>query len=401
MKEMTGSTLSHLECSNCNQVYDADERCQLCPSCAAPLLARYDLATAVERIVLAEIAKRENTVWRWRELLPVRQNAHVITLGEGGTPLIPARALGTRLGLSALYIKDESQNPTGTFKARGLSVAVSRARELGVNEVSMPSAGNAGGAMAAYAARGGLQAHIYMPEDTPPPNIAEVRMYGADLVLVKGLINRAGELASQEAQGRGWFNLATFKEPYRLEGKKTMGYELALQFAVSMEEQLELPEVILYPTGGGTGLVGMWKAFDEMERMGWIGRNRPRMVAAQAEGCAPIVRAFCNGDERAEPWGNAYTVAAGLRVPSAVGDRLILKTLRESNGIAVAVSDDAILEAQAELASAEGILAAPEGAACVAALDELVAKGWLHANERIVLFNTGTGIKYSHLFQER
>lgn len=394
---MSESTLTHLECSHCDEVYNADELHRLCPACESPLLARYDLAAVAAMVTPGEMAARDNTMWRWQEVLPVRDLRFVVSLGEGGTPLIDAPSLGEQLGLSALYIKDESVNPTGTFKARGLAAAVSRAYELGVREFVIPTAGNAGGALAAYAARAALEAHIYMPRDAPPINIAEVSLSGADLVLVKGLIGDAGAASFEAAQANGWFDVSTLKEPYRLEGKKTMGYELAMQFAPSPEWQWELPEVILYPTGGGTGLVGMWKAFDELERLGWIDERRPRMVTVQAEGCAPIVRAFEEGTETAEPWEDAQTIAAGLRVPSAVGDRLMLAALRESGGTALAVSDEEIVEAQAQLAASEGIFASPESAATVAAARKLASDGWIGPEERTVLFNTGTGMKYTHL----
>lgn len=394
---MSESTLTHLECSHCGGEYNSEELHRLCPECQSPLLARYDLVAAAQMVTPGQIAERENSLWRWREVLPIHDASYIVTLGEGGTPLIHAEHLGEALGLSRLYIKEEGSNPTGTFKARGLSVAVSRALELGVTEFVVPTAGNAGGALAAYAARSATPAHIYMPRDAPPVNIAEVKLAGADLVLVDGLIGDAGKLAAEHASQNGWFDVSTLKEPYRLEGKKTMGYELALQFAPSPEWQWELPDVILYPTGGGTGLIGMWKAFDELERLGWIDDHRPRMVTVQSTGCAPIVRAFNDGTETAEPWENAETIAAGLRVPSAVGDRLMLTALRESKGTAVAVPDDEIMKAQAQIAAAEGIFAAPEGAACLVAAVKLVDDGWIEPDERVVLFNTGTGMKYMHL----
>lgn len=397
---MPESTLTHLECSYCGETYNADGLHGLCPACQSPLLVRYDLPAAATMVTPGEIAERDNGMWRWREVLPVHETHNIVTLGEGGTPLVRADRLGEQLGLPNLFVKDESVNPTGTFKARGLSAAVSRALELGVTEFVIPTAGNAGGALAAYAARAGLASHVYMPKDAPPVNIAEVSLSGAELMLVDGLIGDAGLAAAEAAQANGWFDVSTLKEPYRLEGKKIMGYELALQFAPDPEWQWELPDVIIYPTGGGTGLVGMWKAFDELERLGWIGDARPRMVTVQSEGCAPIVRAFKQGTERAEAWKNAQTIAAGLRVPSAVGDRLMLAALRESGGTAVAVPDAAILEAQAQLAAAEGIFAAPEGAASVAAARDLAADGWLEPDERVVLFNTGTGMKYMHLLEQ-
>ncbi|HID88243.1 MAG TPA: threonine synthase [Anaerolineales bacterium] len=381
------SRLTHLECSLCGRTFDPDRPQRLCPDCARPLLARYDLAS-VRSLGREEALTDEPTMWRYRALLPVREPENVISLGEGFTPLTPARRLGETLGIGHLYIKDESLNPTGSFKARGLSAAISRARELGVREVVIPSAGNAAGAMAAYAARAGVKAHVYMPRDVPAPFLLECQTLGAEVVLVDGLITDCGREARRAAEANGWFDVSTLKEPYRLEGKKTMGYELAEQFG------WELPDVIIYPTGGGTGLIGMWKAFRELGELGWIGEPRPRMVAVQPTGCAPIVRAFHAGAEFAEPWRDAHTVAAGLRVPAAVGDFLILRALRESGGTAVAVSDEALLQGQRRMARLEGIFACPEGGATVAALEVLLDQGWISPDEHVVLFNTGTGLKY-------
>jgi threonine synthase len=328
-------------------------------------------------------------MWRWHELLPVHDPGNMISLGEGDTPLLHLGNLGTELGLTQLYAKEESINPTGTFKARGLSAAVSKARELGVKKVIIPTAGNAGGAMAAYAARGGLEAFIFMPEDTPAANIMESRAVGAEVVLVDGLISDAAGLAAEKAQTEGWFDVSTFKEPYRTEGKKIMGYELAEAFG------WQLPEVIVYPTGGGTGLIGMWKAFDEMESLGWLESDaRPRMVAVQSTGCAPVVEAVKSGVDFCDFWSGAETIAAGLRVPKSFADRLILEDIRESKGTAVAVSDEEILDAQRLLGICEGIFAAPEGAATLAGLNHLILAGWVQPDERIVLFNTGSGLKY-------
>jgi len=328
-------------------------------------------------------------MWRWRELLPVLETNHEVTLGEGDSPLLPAPRLAGSLGLQNLTIKDESRNPTLTFKARGMATAVSKAKELGVTEVVLPSAGNAGGAMAAYAARAGMRAHIYMPRDTPPAMIDECRASGAEVVLIDGLISDAAALSASIARREGWFDLSTFKEPYRLEGKKIMGYELAESFGWS------LPAVIIYPTGGGTGLVGIWKAFSELAALGWLATShRPRLVSVQAEGCAPIVKAFQAGAAASEPWPNAHTVASGLRVPKSHADRQILRDLRESRGTAVAVSDAAILDSQSELATSEGLLAAPEGAATLAAAQLLVKTGWLSKEAHVVLLNTGSGLKY-------
>ncbi len=387
------SYLSHLQCALCGRTYDAHVLQRMCPHCDRPLLARYDMEAA-RAWTRASLSDRAPTLWRYREMLPVQSDEHVISLGEGFTPLIHARRLGEALGMSHLYIKDESLNPTASFKARGLAMAVSRARELGARALVIPSAGNAAGALAAYAARAGLPAHVFMPEDVPLPFRVECEALGARVTLVAGLITDCGQRAREEAQTHGWFDVSTLKEPYRLEGKKTMGYELAEQF------NWTLPDVIIYPTGGGTGLVGMWKAFQELEELGWIDGCRPRMVVVQAEGCAPIVRAFREGAEFATPWEGAQTVAAGLRVPAAVGDFLILRTLRESQGIAVAVSDEALIEGQRRMATMEGIFACPEGGATVAALRTLLAQGWIAPDERVVIFNTGSGLKYPHIFAD-
>lgn len=349
----------------------------------------YDLPAARSSVDRDEIRRRAKGMWRWHELLPVINRENMVTLGEGDTALLRAARLGEALGLSHLYIKDESSNPTGSFKARGLSAALARAKELGVKKVIIPTAGNAGGAMAAYAARAGMQARIYMPTDTPLANIAESRITGAEVILVDGLISDAAALAAETARREDWFDVSTFKEPYRTEGKKIMGYELAEGF------DWQLPAVIVYPTGGGTGLVGMWKAFEELEQLGWLeNHGRPRMVSVQADGCAPVVRAFAAGAAYCEFWQNARTVASGLRVPKSFADHLILKALYESRGTAVAVSDASIMDAQHELARLEGIFAAPEGAATLAALRELTRQGWIQPEERIVLFNTGSGLKY-------
>lgn len=379
--------LTHLECALCGKTYDADRLWQACPDCGRPLLARYDLEAA-RRLGRERLIGPEPSLWRYRALLPLRDDGPIVTLGEGYTPLLPARRLGAELGMPHLYIKEESLNPTASFKARGLAVAVSRALELGVREMVIPSAGNAAGAAAAYAARAGLRLHVFMPRDVPAPFLAECRALGAEITLVDGLITDCGREARKLAQKHGWFDLSTLKEPYRLEGKKTMGYELAEQMG------WQLPDVIIYPTGGGTGLVGMWKAFEEMAWLGWIGERRPRMVTVQSAGCAPIVRAFHAGEEFAAPWENAQTVAAGLRVPSAVGDFLILRALRASGGTAVAVPDEALLEGQKWLGRTEGIFACPEGGATLAALKALLDEGWIDAGERVVLFNTGSGLKY-------
>jgi threonine synthase len=379
--------LSHLECSKCGVTFDAEQLIRVCLECGYPLLARYHIDRAAQALDKEQVASRPDGIWRFSELLPVRDPANIVTLGEGDTPVLSLDRLGNQLGLENLFLKDEGQNPTGSFKALGLAVAVSRAKELGASEFVIPTAGNAGGALAAYAARAGIPAHVYMPEDAPVINAREVQMTGADLQLVPGLINDAGREAATAADKNGWFDVSTLKEPYRLEGKKIMGYELAIAF------DWRLPDVIIYPTGGGTGLVGMWKAFDEMEALGWIGESRPRMVVVQSSGCAPMVKAFEDGKEEAVPWENAETIAGGLRVPMAIGSRLILSALYESNGTAVAVDDDHIQLAQAKLASSEGIFACVEGAAPIAALEILVEQDWIAPHERVLVINTGTGLK--------
>ena len=395
---MTTSYLSHLECALCGHELEADQLWNLCPKCQKPLLARYDLerarraSHAGEGVTREQIAAREPNLWRYRELLPVRDPDHILSLGEGFTPLIHAARLGEALRFDRLLIKEEGLNPTGSFKARGLSVALSRAQELGVTAVSIPSAGNAAGAMSAYAALGGMEAHVYMPRDVPQTFVAECRALGAEVTLVDGLITDCGRVAAEDVRRFGRFDVSTLKEPYRLEGKKTMGYELAEQMGWA------LPDVILYPTGGGTGLVGMWKAFAELEELGWIGPQRPRMVTVQAQGCAPMVKAFHEGHAFAEPWPEARTVADGLRVPAAVGDFLILRALRESGGTALAVSDEEMMEAARLLGRTQGLFACPEGAATVAAFKRLREEGWIGDEEAVVLFNTGTGLKYTHLW---
>jgi threonine synthase len=388
-KSRMQSYLSNLQCSGCGKEYTHAEIHTFCPDCQSPLLSIYDLDGARGHVDRELISRRARGMWRWSELLPVLHAENRIFLGEGDTPLLSLPHLEKELGLSHLYVKDESSNPTGSFKARGLAAAVSKAKELGVEKVIIPTAGNAGGAMAAYAARAGLKAHIFMPKDTPFANIEESRMAGAEVVLVDGLISDAAGMAGIKAREEGWFDVSTFKEPYRVEGKKVMGYELAESFG------WELPDVIVYPTGGGTGLVGMWKAFAELETLGWLeNTKRPRMVSVQADGCAPVVRAVESGASFCDFWLNAHTLASGLRVPKSFADHLILKDIYESQGTAVAVSDAAILESQKQLAAMEGIFAAPEGAATLAALKILQQRGWLQSDERIVLFNTGSGLKY-------
>lgn len=385
--------LTHLECAYCSGKYNADELHNLCPGCARPLFARYDLAGAAQALTKDMLASRPCTLWRYREVLPVRSEANILTLGEGFTPLVHARRLGAKLGFEGLYVKDESLNPTTSFKARGLGVAVSRAHELGVREASIPSAGNAAGALSAYAALAGMKAYVFMPRDVPQPFVAECRALGAEVELVDGLISECGRIAAEGVKKHGRFDFSTLKEPYRIEGKKTMGYEIAEQFG------WKLPDVIIYPTGGGTGIVGMWKAFEEMEAMGWLGSKRPRMVTVQSDGCAPMVRAFEEGTEFARAWENAKTIADGLRVPGAVGDFLILRALRQSGGTAVAVPDEEMLEGSNAIGRTQGISACPEGGATLAAFKRLLADGWIRNGETVVLFNTGSAHKYSHLWK--
>ena len=379
-------------CPRCDHRFPLSRLLNLC-TCGSPLLVRYDLKKASANFSISSLQGRVSSLWRYRELLPLRDDANLVSLGEGFTPLLPAKSLAGELGLKRLWIKDEAQNPTGSFKDRGLSLAISRAKELGVKKAAIPSAGNAGGSLAAYAARAGIEAHVFMPRDTPIANQIEVQQYGARLTLVDGLINDCGRIINERKTAEGWFDISTLKEPYRVEGKKTMGYEIA--------EQLNwtLPDVIIYPTGGGTGLIGMWKAFQEMEELGWIGSKRPRMVSVQASGCAPIVKAFGEGRETAEPWQNAKTVASGLRVPQAVADFLMLRALRESNGTALSVSDEEMIAEIPRLGRAEGIFFCPEGAACVAALRRLTQNGWIKPTDEVVLFNTASGLKYLDVLQ--
>jgi threonine synthase len=383
------SYITHLQCTECSQEYDANKVQTFCHDCNSPLLARYDLETARHQLDRDEFPSRPFGMWRWREFLPVHEEKNMIFLGEGDAPLLHLPNLGAELNLSQLYTKDESLNPTGSFKARGMAAAISKAKELGVTRVIIPTAGNAGGAMAAYAARAEMDACVYMPTESPNANIVECQVTGAEVILVEGLISDAAKVVRDRTSGEDWFDMSTFKEPYRLEGKKIMGYELAEAF------NWELPDVIIYPTGGGTGFVGMWKAFKEMDAMGWlVSKKFPRMVAVQAEGCAPIIKAIQDGVDSSEFWTGAETVASGLRVPKSFADKLILSDLRESEGTALAVSDEKILKAQKRWAEMEGIFTAPEAAATLAALENLVEDNWVSSDERIVLFNTGTGLKY-------
>ncbi|HUF49612.1 MAG TPA: threonine synthase [Longimicrobiales bacterium] len=380
--------MTHLECTRCGATYESEVLHGLSSCCARPLYARYDLTRLAATFRPETLVGREPTLWRYHEVLPVRDENYRLSLGEGYTPMLDVPRFAAQLGMRRVWLKDEGQNPTGSFKARGLALAVARAWELGVREVALPSAGNAGSAAAAYAAAAGLPCHVVVPRDTPRVIIEEIRALGADLELIDGLITDAGARVAAGAQEHGWFDLSTLKEPYRVEGKKTMGYELYEQLGG------RLPAVIIYPTGGGTGLVGMWKAFDEMEALGWIGSERPRMISVQAAGCAPIVRAFEQGDEYAEPWQDAHTYASGLRVPSAVGDFLILDAVRASHGAALAVADDAMAAAVLRMGAATGVFAAPEGGAVAAAVPVLLEQGRLSPDEEVVLFITGSGLKY-------
>ncbi len=379
-------------CPRCQKQFSLSQLLNLC-SCGSPLLVRYDLREARAQFTPSSLKGRVASLWRYREVLPVQDDANRVSLGEGFTPLLEANTLARATGLKRVWIKDEAQNPTGSFKDRGLCLAITMARELGVKKVAIPSAGNAGGSLSAYAARAGIEAHVFMPTDTPRANQIEARQYGATLTLVDGLINDCGRIIAERKAAEGWFDLATLKEPYRLEGKKTMGYEIA--------EQLDwkLPDVIIYPTGGGTGLLGMWKAFQEMEELGWIDSKRPRMVSVQASGCAPIVRAFDAGQEFAAPWPIARTIASGLRVPAAVADFLILRALRASGGTALSVGDDEILAEIPRVARSEGIFFCPEGAASVVALRRLAERQWLRPDDEVVIFNTASGLKYLHLLR--
>jgi threonine synthase len=384
--------VTHLECAACAATHEARLLHNLCRECGKPLLVRYDLDRAAASLTKESLRDRSPDLWRYREVLPVDRDENIVTLGEGFTPLVRALRLGARLGLTNLYIKDEGQNPTQSFKARGMAAAVSMAKELGARKLAVPSAGNAAGALAAYAARAGMEAHIFMPRDTPRANVVECEQTGAHVTLMDGLITDCGAEVGRRKETEGWFDVSTLKEPYRIEGKKTMGYELAEQF------EWELPDVIFYPTGGGTGLIGMWKAFDEMQQMGWIGSKRPRMVTVQAAGCAPIVRAFGEGKRFADEFPNAHTTASGLRVPKAIGDFLIIDALRASGGTAIAVSDEELIAATKEIGAAEGIFCAPEGAACLPALRKLLEAGSVQPDDRVVLFNTGSGVKYLESF---
>jgi threonine synthase len=377
---------THLECTGTGEIVESEQLIGL-SSAGKPLFARYDLEAVRPTFTPEAVKCRRSDLWRYEEVLPVRDRKAQISLGEGWTPLIDAPRMAGRLGVKRVWIKEEGQNPTGSFKDRGLCLAVSRALELGAKELALPSAGNAGSAAAAYGAAAGLPVHVVVPSDTPAPILAEIAALGADLQLLDGLISDCGKVVRKGVEEHGWFDLSTLKEPYRVEGKKTMGYEL-------FEQLGRLPDAIVYPTGGGTGLIGMWKAFDEMERLGWIGSERPKMFTVQAAGCAPMVRAWQTGAEHAETWEGAETYASGLRVPGAVGDFLILRALRESGGGAVAVPDTAMAEWVSKLGADTGIFAAPEGGATAAAVEALMGMGLIEGDDEVVLFNTGSGLKY-------
>ncbi len=385
------SFLTHLECTACGQTHPHEHLIKTCPACGKVLYARYDLKGAARSMTKEALAGRPWNLWRYAEIMPVQDQANALTLGEGGTPLLSAPTLGRSIGLPNLLVKDEGLNPTGSFKARGLGVAVSRAKELGATTVAIPSAGNAAAAMAAYAARAGLAAVVAMPADTPTVMQAECRAYGATVLLVKGLINDAGKLIREGSERYGWFDVSTLKEPYRAEGKKTMGIELVEQLG------WRVPDAIVYPTGGGTGIVGMWKAFAELEAMGLIEPARPKMIVVQAEGCAPLVRAFEAGDRHAPLWEDAATIAPGMRVPIAIGDYLILDAVRESGGIALTVSDADLLDGMRQAVALEGLFVAPESGAAVVATRMLRERGFLAPDDEVVIFSTGSGLMHTDL----
>ncbi|MCH7721038.1 MAG: threonine synthase [Planctomycetes bacterium] len=383
--------VSHLSCWGCGRQIPAEQLVNLCP-CGKPLRVEYDLDRVREAVSRDEWAKRPPGLWRYREVLPLAESEQPVTLGEGATPLLPAPRIAELVGVERIYIKDEAVNPTGSFKARGMTAAVTMARVLGARSLAVPSAGNAGGALAAYAAAAGLSAHVFMPRDVPQANCIECELAGAEVTLIDGLIHDCARALAERKETEDWFDVSTLKEPYRVEGKKTLGYELAEQLGWT------LPDVIIYPTGGGTGLIGMAKAFDEMEALGWIGSQRPRFVVVQSTGCAPIVRAFDEGRESAALWEEANTVAAGLRVPKAIADFVILRYLRAGGGTAVAIADEELIRDARALSAATGICACPEGGACLSAVRRLCQTGWIKPTESVVLFNTGTGLKYAEAF---
>ncbi len=387
-------SLTNLRCTKCGLTYDWQELHNVCAACGKPLFGEYDLAAIGRSWSREALVGRDKSLWRYREVLPLPNDAEPVSFGEGGTPLLKVTRWASELGFTDLWVKDEAQNPTQSFKARGMTTAVSMAKYLGAKKLAVPTAGNAGGALAAYAARAGLEAHIFMPSDTPRANVIECRETGAHVTLIDGLITDCGAEIARRKEAEGWFDVSTLKEPYRVEGKKTLGYELAEQGG------WQLPDVILYPTGGGTGLIGMWKAFAEMETLGWIGAKRPRMYSVQAAGCAPIVRAFEAGAEAATEFPDAHTRASGLRVPKAIGDFLMLRILRESGGGAVAIADEEMIRETRVVGAAEGLFPAPEGAACFAALRVLYSLGTVQTDERIVIFNTGAGVKYLECYED-
>jgi threonine synthase len=386
MKNETGSCLSHLECSKCGKSYEADKINQLC-SCGGPLLARYDMKR-LATLKKSEFLQRPNSLWRYREFLPVRSSDNIVSLGEVVTPITNLRKISADLGMTNLFLKDEGLLPTGTFKSRGSAIGVSRGKELGIQTLIMPTNGNAGAAWALYSAKAGIKTYIIMPEDAPDITKKECYISGANLFIVKGLINDAGKIASKAAQKYGWFDNATLKEPYRIEGKKTMGLEIAEQF------DWQLPDVIIYPTGGGVGIIGIYKAIKELQEIGWTGEKMPRLVSVQSAGCAPIVKAWQQRRNESELWPNSKTIAFGINVPKPLGDALTLEAIYQTNGCAIAVEDEEILKAQQELAKYEGLFVCPEGAATLAAAGELLKQGWLQMNEKVVLLNTGAGLKY-------
>ena len=382
------SAITHLECTLTGERFDSSQPHRTNPANGKPLFARYDLDRAKTTLTKESLSDRPTNMWRYREVMPVIDDGNIITLGEGWTPLLKANRLAAATDVNTILIKDEGVNPTGSFKARGLGAAVSKAKELGLTRLTMPSAGNAAGAMSAYAAAGGMEAHVFMPKDAPIANKVECEAYGARLTLVEGFITDAGQMSQRAAEELGLFDVSTLREPYRAEGKKTMGYEIVEQMG------FEVPDVIVYPTGGGTGIVGIWKAMDEMEELGWIGSERPRMVCVQAEGCAPLVAAFEKGEEFAEPCANPQTLAAGMRVPAAIGDFLVIRAVRESGGTAVTVSDEEMVDGMVEMARMEGVFAAPEGGATLAAMRKLIDSGLISRDERVVLLVTGNAHKY-------
>jgi threonine synthase len=394
MPNPTSTFVTHLECSLCKKEYPGGQIHNLC-DCGGPLLVRYDLVRARAAFSRDDVQKGPNSMWRYAPMLPVVEHSHIVSLGEGMTPLLATPRAGRRAGAGNLWIKDEGLNPTASFKARGLSCALSMCLELGIRKIAIPSAGNAASASAAYAAAAGIECHIFMPRDVPQANFIECKAYGAHVTLVDGLISDCAKIVTSRKDAEGWFDVSTLKEPYRIEGKKTMGYELAEQL------NWELPDAIFYPTGGGVGLIGMWKAFGEMEALGWIGPKRPKMIAVQTAGCQPVVRAFEQGEARSQFWDNATTVASGLRVPKPLGDFLVLDAVRQSGGTAISVTDEELIDAGIQLAADDGLFVAPEGSACLPALAKLIASGFLKPDEKIVIYNTGAGLKYLEAYSTR